>query len=156
MSEEKIIILARPHPFIAKHMKEFLIDQGYTPFPIQAPEDLGNITNTQNVKGAIISTSLTSASGESYVDDFNHLRDKFPELPIMFATLGNIEDMLKPVTHSITAIDGDANVVEVNSANVDHSGLGSKNTYFLVHKDGVANEDAMPVTAKIMAKHFHA
>lgn len=156
MTDENIVILARPHPFIAQHMKKFLVDLGYTPFPIQGPDDLKNLTNTQAIKGAIISTSLTSESGESYVDDFKHLREKFPDLPIMFATLGKIDDMLKPVSHAIAAEAAGAKVIEVNADNLNHPGLGTKDIFLLVHKDGVANADTIPVTAQMLAKHFRA
>ena len=154
MNGTRYVVLARPHPFIAEHMKKFLSEQGYTPLPIQQITELEGLAAQGTVVGAVISTSLTSVSGESYVDDFRHLRDKYPDMRVMFATLGNPEDMLRPIARAISSDSLDAHVLEVKAANQHDPSIGAKDTFLLVHKNCVAKPESIRMTAAMVGRHF--
>lgn len=154
MGGNKYVVLARPHPFIAEHMKKFLSEQGYTPLPILQITELEGLAAQGTVVGAVISTSLTSLSGESYVDDFRHLRDKYPDIRVMFATLDHPEDMLIPIARAISSDSLDAHVLEVKASNEQHPSIGARDTFLLVHKDCVAKPESIRMTAAMVGRHF--
>ena len=154
MSGNKYVVLARPHPFIAEHMKKILTEQGYTPVPIQQVTELEELAAQGTVVGAVISTSITSVSGESYVDDFRHLRDMYPDLRVMFATLAKPEDLLQPIARAISSDTLNANVLEINSANQQHPSIGARDTFLLLHEDCVAKPESIRMTAAMVGRHF--
>jgi hypothetical protein len=135
-------------------MKKFLVDQGFTPLPIVDLSDLGHVGDDGVVRGAVISTSLTATQGESYADVFRHIRKEYPGLPVIFATMGNPDDMIGPIGNALSSESLKAEVLEVKSANRDHPSLGKENTFLLVHKNCVAKPEAIEMTAGMIAKHF--
>ncbi len=153
MADDKIVILARPHPFIAEHMKKFLIDKGYTPHPITEIHELDQL-DASTMKGIVISTSVVSSIGDSYLDVFQGIRAKYADMPIIFATLGQIEDMIKPISHAISTETDPAKVVVVSPATVGDPSLGTKNTFMLVHKNDLIEPESIKMTSRMIDAHF--
>ncbi len=153
MPDSNIVILARPHPFIAKHMTKFLTDNGYTPHPIKHTKELALLPPDQ-VKGAVISTSVISDVEEGYEDVFHKIRDRYPGLPIMFATLGNPADMILPLERALGSNDFSPTVVEVKFEAVQDRRLGNEDLIVLIHKNCLTTEKGLDMTAKMVKSHF--
>ncbi|MCH8837398.1 MAG: hypothetical protein IIA60_06300 [Candidatus Marinimicrobia bacterium] len=150
---DNIVILARPHPFIARHMKKFLEEHGYRPLPIKALSELDAVPAGE-VKAAVISTSLVSDVEESYADVFNQIRSKFPDLPVLFATLGNPDDMIGPIAHSLASVDLKPNVLEVKLESVADRRLGQADTFILVHKNCLTTDKGIDMLTKMFKAHL--
>lgn len=150
---ENIVILARPHPFIARHMKKFLEDHGYRPLPIKALSELDAVP-VGDVKAAVISTSLISDVEGSYADVFNEIRSKFPDLPVLFATMGNPDDMIGPITNTLASDDLKPLVVEVKFESVADRRLGQTDTFILIHKNCLTTDKGIDMLSKMFRSHL--
>ena len=150
---ENIVLLARPHPFIARHMKKFLEDNGYRPLPIADLSELDTVP-VGDVKAAVISTSLVSDVEDSYADVFNEIRSKFPQLPVLFATLGNPEDMIGLITHTLESDDLKPQVLEVKFESVADRRLGKADTFVLIHKNCLTTDKGINMLTKMFKSHL--
>lgn len=106
------------------------------------------------MKGTVISTSVVSSAGDSYLDVFQGIRAKYPDMPIIFATLGRIEDMIKPISHAISTETDPAKVIVVSPATAGDPSLGTKNTFMLVHKNDLIEPERIKLASKMIDAHF--
>lgn len=152
MPDENLVILARPHPFIADDMKALLSRNGYTPMAIA---DL-NIIKTlprETIKGAVISTSVV-AEGGNIEKVFEKVRRKLPGIPIVFATLLEPDHAISLLKADLAAYFDAPEFIPINSLSIDHAALGTANGYVVIHKDQIADAIASRYADRIIPKHF--
>lgn len=147
------VLLARPHPFIAEHMKKFLTEHGYTPTPLHDLAELKNY-KAEAIKGAIISTSVVSDIEGTYIDVLKAIRNEYPNVPVMLATLGKPSDMMGPISRSLKEISPDAELLEVAPNNTSAPGLGTTGTYVLLHKNCLTSPEGIVMATKMTQSHF--
>src|SRR5438552_2276016 len=124
----KIVILGRPHPMIVESMKEFMKRNGYEPFPLSKIGDLKNIPHTGKIHGAVISTAVESVVKESYIEVFQEIRKLYPEIPVLFATIGKVEGMAKILSMTLSKIVPDS-ILHIAAQNIQLNNLNLKNTF---------------------------
>ena len=94
----KIVLLARPHPFIVAEMKPYLEQAGYISHKLENLSDLG--AQAKSAAGAVVSLALSSSVGESAEEIFKLLRKDAPHVPVLFAamlTLDRSQNSLKRI-----------------------------------------------------------
>lgn len=153
MAAGNTVLLARPHPFIAEHMKKFLTENGYTPTPLHDLVELKNY-KAEGIKGAVISTSVVSDIEGTYIDVLKAIRDEYPNVPVMLATLGKPADMMGSISRSLREISADAELLEVATNNISAPGLGTTSTYVLIHKNCLTSPEGIVLATKMTQSHF--
>ena len=149
MAEKNKVLLARPNPFIVDEMKGFLENCGYEPVPIKDLNELGGFPEDE-VAGAVVSTTVISSVHESAEGVVEALRQRFPSIPVTFASMlaeEDIEDMLK---HKLEKVSSSPNVLSVKKGLLDHT-LGAPDTFLVVTQDDLKDQ---ALAGKIIEKQF--
>ena len=149
----KKVILARPHPFIVKEMKEFLITKGYEPVGIENLKDLDTI-EAADVAGAIVSTSVVSNVAESPHDVIVSLREHVPGVPVAFASLVEFKMIKESLLHALAGVVDNPKVEGMDDKAYNDSSLGSKSTFVVIHKDDFTDDKKRFIADKVIGKHF--
>lgn len=152
MSNEKLVILARPHPFIADSMKALLSRNGYTPMAI---EDF-NIIETlprEAIMGAVISTSVV-AEGGNIEEIFGKVRHMLPEVPIVFATLLETDQAISMLSAELAACMGAPKFIPISALSADEPALGTADGYVIIRKDQIDDPIAAQNADRIVRRHF--
>ena len=89
-----------------------------------------------------------------YADVFNEIRSKFPDLPVLFATLGNPDDMIGPITNTLASDDLKPLVVEVKFESVADRRLGQTDTFILIHKNCLTTDKGIDMLSKMFRSHL--
>lgn len=103
MTVEKRVLLARPHAFIVNEMRPFLVAAGYLPQRVENLEQLG-AELARPLRGAVISTAVTSAVGADAATVFRLVREKAPRLPVIFAGMADLETMKVTAERAVRAL----------------------------------------------------
>ncbi len=149
----KIIILGRPHPMIVESMKEFMERNGYEPFAISKIQDLKNIPHTGKVHGAVISTAVKSVVKESYIEVFQEIRKLYPDLPVLFATIGNAESMAKILSLTLSKIIKDS-VLYIADHNTQLNNLNLKKTFLIINRENINAPEYKEISDNILKTFF--
>jgi len=144
------VLLARPSPFIVDSMKEFLKQVSFASDPISTINDLVS-RNLNEYRAAIISTAVNSPIQESYADVYAILREKAPDLPIIFATLGNVDNMSQYIVRTVEAVTGGK--AELIRADRPREAGEAPEKVFLIHKENIETPEAREETAEALS-HF--
>jgi predicted RND superfamily exporter protein len=92
--------LARPNQIIVNYMRSLVLKTGCDPHPIQDLEEIYKIE--ESLIGAIvISTSVSSVVKQDYLEVLKEVLDKFPNKPVVLATLSSAESLEKVVSRSL-------------------------------------------------------
>jgi len=129
MSNLPRVLLARPHAFIVNEMRPFLTEAGYASVRIDSLEQL-----TQELrlpaKGAIISTAVSSSLGADPATVFRHVRERNPNMPVVFAGMADFTTMQLTVKRAVKDLCPNAQIVGV--AGFRLSRLSDRTSTFLV------------------------
>jgi len=149
---EKNVLLARPHPFIVADMKAFLTRNGYVPNPLSSLDQLSGLKGS--IKGAVISTSVTSSVSESTEDVIKGIRAKFPHVPIVLATLIEFDAVVKTMERSIiTALPG-AKLLPVAAASEAQPALGKDKGLLVIRRGDLIDKTLSSIADRLLLRHF--
>jgi hypothetical protein len=150
MSEHRIL-LARPHPFIATSMKSLLGKLGYAAMPLASLDELDNINATE-VRGAVISTSITAAEPEENVLRAVHKLSR--QLPVVIATLLDFELTRKKLEPAFSPLVPSPLFVPIAPDTRRHADLGKGHLFVVVHKNDLDDPSRAHLTGEILTAHF--
>jgi hypothetical protein len=151
MSDQRRILLARPHPFIAGSMKGLLEKQGYTATPLTTLDELDKVS-AAGVNGAVISTSITAAEPAENVLRAVHRLSR--HLPVVIATLLDFEMTRKKLAPVFAPLVPSPMFVPVTHATLSHRDLGKGNLFVVVHKTDLEDPARLGLTGQILSGHF--
>lgn len=153
MSTEKIVLMARPHPFIMEPMSEFIQRNGYIPRSLTNLDELKRVAMVA-VQGAVISLATVATIQESYLQVLQEIRKMFPKLPVVFATMGDAEQMAVSLTAIISTHIPGSTIVTIQSAETSIETLGSAATFLLVHLDDLKTPARAVKVDRLLQAHF--
>lgn len=149
----KIVLVARPHPFIVNEIRPFLEQSGYT---VSKPESVADIAPlARGSKAAVISLALSSPIAATPDEVVKAIRRESPRIPLLFASLlplnqvrQTLERIAKDAGSPVTILG----ISEVNDANQRF--LGSPQTYFYISKDDLTDPALQQRTRSLIVRHF--
>lgn len=152
INDKNIVILARPHSIIVDTIKNYLVRNNYTTHSLKTLSEINEINYLDKVKGVVISTAVNSEVKESYIETFSEIRKKLPNVPIIFTTVVNNENMSKLISLTISRIIENFKIFKINNESLLDNSLGSISSFVLVSKEEI---DTKPEIANnILKKHF--
>lgn len=130
-SGNSVVLMARPHPFVATAMRDLLKTLGCTPL---GPD--GERAGTVPV-GVIISLALQSSVRESAVDVFARVRATYRRSPVVFVSLADTSSIIAGLERSLQVVQGPPRIVTLNDSDV-----GAPGTALFLTKPDIENEPA--------------
>jgi len=100
MSNQRRVLLARPHAFIVNEMRPFLVDAGFAPVRIESVEQLAQELRMP-AQGAVISTAVTSSLDADAATVFRQVRERSPNMPVVFAGMADFATMEATVKRAV-------------------------------------------------------
>ena len=149
---EKNVLLARPHPFIVADMKAFLTRNGYVPNPLSSLDQLSG--HKGSIKGAVISTSVTSSVSESTEDVIKAIRTRYAHVPIVLATLIEFDAVVKTMERSITTALPGAKLLPVAAASEAQPALGKDNGLLVIRRGDLIDKTLSSIADRLLLRHF--
>lgn len=153
MSNEMKVLLARPNSAIVKDMRAALERNGFTPFSVETLEKIKTI-NRAGLKGVIISTSVVSTIKEPFYETFVVIRNRFPDIPVLFTTQAESDRMAPLVQSALKTVAPETIVHNFSPDLLNPSMLGSKESVVLISKNDLINPDATPWVDGLLKKLF--
>jgi hypothetical protein len=148
----KRILLARPNSFIVDEMKRLIADSGYTPTPINDLEELMQY-DTAEIGGAVISTAFSSTVKEDYHEVVKAVIEKFTGIPVMLATLIDVEAIRKAIDLKFEAIGLDFEMHSMEMAGAKGM-LTPRKDMIIIQKNDIADEAVYARTLKTVKQFF--
>ena len=148
----KMILLARPHPFIVSGMKPFLEGSSYSPKRLERFSDLpAEITGAS---GAIISLAVDSSIKESIEQVYAEIRRVSPAMPVLFAGMLDFAAMKGDLRRLAKSEGIEAALLGIDAESESHPGLGKPNTFLYISNGDLANPDRSKLAGRIVRRHF--
>jgi AmiR/NasT family two-component response regulator len=150
MAIEKRVLLARPHAFIVSQMRPFLLDAGYTPVGVQDLVELDDQLVTP-LKGAIISTAVTSTIDADASAVFRMVRQKQPRLPIVFAGMADAATMKVVAERAVAEMVSGPIVVGPGGY---RAGADRSSTFLILRKDDLLSAASIELATRALRSHL--
>ena len=148
----KMILLARPHPFIVTGMKPFLEGNGYSPKKLENFSDMR--AGIAGALGAIISLAVESSIKETMEQVYAEIRRVSPALPVLFAGMLDFAAMKGPMRRLAISEGIEAELLGMDAESENHPGLCKPNTFLYISNGDLANPDRRKLAARIVRRHF--
>ena len=152
MSAEKPVLLARPHAFIVNEMRPFLEGAGYTPQRLESLDQLAAAL-ARPLRGAIISTAVTSSVNADAATVFQRVRAAAPRLPIVFAGMADWETMRTTAERAVKAIVPSPSIQSPQSYRPAGS-LDRDSTFLVLRKDDLIDAVLRESALRALRAHF--
>jgi len=150
MAAEKRVLLARPHAFIVNQMRPFLLDAGYEAV---GARDLDHLRSAlaSSLRGAIISTAVTSTVEADAAAVFRLVRERQPRLPVVFAGMADAATMRITAERAVKDL-----VAQPALAGPDEyrPGADRQSTFLILRKDDLLDAAAVERAARALRSHF--
>lgn len=150
LTQRPIVLLARPHPMIVTEMRRFLEENDYEPLPLsellEKPRE-----DPRAITGGVISTSLTSKVREPVEEVARRLREWYPDLPLVFATIGERQVMARALARKLRSAIGTLGVLDALEVRESDERLGRPDHVLLLHRDDLvvsAGSSEIPLVVK--------
>ena len=148
MSDEKYVVLGRPHPFIVDAMKTFLKSAGYTPKPMADESELNSLP-LNSVHGLVVSTSMTTNISEIE----QKIRAVKSNLPVLVETLLDAQKAKPLVEPIVKAISSNAKLYSLADYVSHQAHLGTADAFLVLNKDELSGEQQKQAIRAIQ-QHF--
>ena len=123
----KIVVLARPHPFIATEMRPLLENLGYQ---TKKPELLVDLDSMGRMAaGAVVSLAISSPIGETAEAVVRRLGAASDKLPLIFTSMLPFEQARQNLVRIAQAIQMSVTVLGVEDAMANASKLGKREAF---------------------------
>jgi hypothetical protein len=152
MEDKYTIVLARPHPKISEYMSSSIIESGFNPYKIESEDSFHNI-DISNVRGFVISTSITSSIKEKPVDLYIRLKNIYPDIPILFTTTGDKNTIGKVLSLSLKLHLKNSEVLFSDIENYNY--IESKKIDFLLLSINDFNSNHKNIIPNVLRKFFN-
>lgn len=151
----KTVIIARPHQMIVENVKTYLKRNNYSPFRLEALSDLNKLEASDKIHGAIISTAVTSVVKESYQEVFIEVRNRYPNLPIIFTTIVNLEAMSELLKQSFIKVIPDINFFYLNEEALRKNTFNPDKNFLLVDNKSLTDSKNTTLANEILNSYFN-
>jgi hypothetical protein len=148
----KSVLLARPHPLIVEHMREFVERLGFQPVPIAAVDEIAK-TPSRGLAGVVISTTVKSVVTATYAEVLHIVRTHHPNVPVLFATLADPRSIAANLEALVQRM-GAGRVALTREIATDDRQLGHRDYYLLATKAEIAGASKTSHAGRIVARHF--
>jgi hypothetical protein len=111
-----VVLMARPHPFVATAMRDLLATLGCT--PIAPDSERVGITPV----GVVISLALQSSVRESAVEVYERIRATYRRSPVVFVSLADTATILAGLERSLKNLPSPPHVVTLDDTTVGTPG----------------------------------
>jgi len=98
------VVLARPHRLIIGPMQNILRRNGFSPIAINKGSELNTLEKDQ-IAAAVISTAVVSPVSLSYEQVYARVRNAFGSLPVLFATMMDVDIACKVIARETQKTD---------------------------------------------------
>lgn len=152
LAQRPVVLLARPHPMIVTEMRSFLDENGYEPLPLS---NLAERPETQGrpIAAGVISTSLTSQVREPVEEVALRLREWYPDLPLVIATIAERQMIARAVARKLCDAVGTVAVLDVLEVSPADARLGSPEHVLLLHRSDLSGERSAEVGG-VLRRHL--
>ena len=133
----KMVLLARPHPFIVNEMKPMLEQSGYRVSKPSSLDGVGGMVNES--AAAVISLALVSDMTESAEEVLGVMLRKKPTLPIVFASMLAFDRAVPAISQMAKHMGINAKVIGITSPAKVTAGTDSNKTFFYLSKDNLSD-----------------
>lgn len=141
------IILARPHPLIVDHMRDFLSANGYLSTMLDDLAELHSLAASRPA-GIVVSTSaVVSDSKMLFRDVLNLVRSLFPATPMLIPTLVPVDRLRQTFS--------DLNLLSVEACTPALADLGSPGCLLVAQRDDFIDPARQAHAGAIIRMHFH-
>lgn len=150
MAFEKRILLARPHAFIVNQMRPFLVDAGYVGV---GARDLDHLRAElgSSLKGAIISTAVTSTVDADAAAVLRLVREMQPNLPVVFAGMADAATMRSTAERAVKGLVPSP----VFAGPADYrAGMNRSTSFLILRKDDLLNAVSIELATRALRSHF--
>lgn len=136
-------------------MQKFLGESGYEPLPLAALTERPDAEQHQ-VAGGVISTSLTSRIHEPVEEVALRLREWYPGLPLVIATIAERKVMGRAVARKLHAALGTAGILDAREVGPRDERLGRSDHVLLLHRADLSAENGSPDVMLVLRRHLAA
>jgi hypothetical protein len=152
MSIDKRVLLARPHAFIVSEMGPFLAQAGYSAVRLNS---LGSLPQelSRPLRGAIISTAVTSSVDADAATLFRLIREHSPGLPVVFAGMADA-DTMKAVTERAVKGLVQTPVITGPQGYRSASAADRASVFLVLRKEDLASGLSHDAAVKALRAHF--
>lgn len=142
------VLLARPHPLIVDHMRDFLTANGFLPTTLEDMDALSALAGSQPA-GIVVSTSaVVSDSKLLFRDVLKLVRSLFPETPILIPTLVSAEKLQQTFS--------DLDLMAVEACTPAYPGLGSPECLLVAQRDDFIDPVRQAHAGAVVRMHFRS
>ncbi|MBI2837315.1 MAG: hypothetical protein HYX75_03315 [Acidobacteria bacterium] len=147
------ILLARTHPFMVDVVRPFLTANGWSPEALADLADLARI-GTRGYAGSIISTAPHGSVRQTYLQVFEALRGRYPNLPVAFTTLVDWDSIEHALRLQLSVSMAKPEILPVLAGTLASPALGSPTGILVIRKEDLTDPSAAGLTAQILRRHF--
>lgn len=152
MSSRKKVLLARPSVFIVNEMKPFIEMADFEPRPLKDLATLPNLPGNE-IAGTVISTAINSDVKESLLDVTLKVREHFPKMPLVFATLVEFEHLKKSLELKFADFPVDFEFLSLQMAKIRPL-LYPEKQVIVLHKDDIDSDSKRREAAQTIRRFF--
>lgn len=152
MAVEKRVLLARPHAFIVNQMRPFLLEAGYTPVGATSLEHLAQELGGA-LRGAIISTAISSTVDADAPTVFRLMRERQPRLPVVFAGMADAATMRLSAERAVKGLVS-APVIALAQDYQAVAAQDRASSFLTLRKDDLLGGPAQEVALRALRSHF--
>lgn len=145
-------LIARPHPFIVSAMKPFLEEIGFATLKLDRISELA--AQAPRATGAVISLALSSPIPESAEEVFSQLRRVSPRMPVLFASMLDVNQASGALEQIAKHHGFPASVMSANSPSTAWTSLGKQETFLYLSKEDLEVKDRRAILAQMVRRHF--
>jgi hypothetical protein len=154
MAQTQRVLLARPHAFIVDEMKPFLLECGYTPVKVSSIDELASVLADPaqaTLNGAVISTAVSSSIGADAATVFARLRERAPNLPVMFAGMADVATIRTTAGRAVGPVLSDAAFHEAAAWPLR---FDRRREFLVLRKEDLTSADARQRAARALRSLF--
>ena len=146
------VIMGRPHPLIVQSMRFVLKETGYQPVSYRQMNHLAS----DSVVGTVVSTSVTNDQSMTFDQVLNAIRGRFPNIPLVVATIMNIDFAATMVEKIFIEHEIQDSVVKLSQWNSAPRALPghAEARALLVHRDELEASESRTTFQKAIHQHF--
>lgn len=152
MNTEKPVLLARPHAFIVNEMRPFLLAAGYAPQRLESLAQL-DAALASPLRGAIISTAVTSSIDADAATVFRLIRGKAPKLPVVFAGMADLDTVITTAERAVKALVPTPSFASPKTYRAPGPG-DRASTFLVLRKEDLAPGALQEAATRALRAHF--
>lgn len=159
MAKGNVVLLLRPDPFFVEHMKKALSRAGYTPYVMEYVTEL-NSFEVEKVRGVVISAvedktmSLLGGNKNTPSDVLLKVRERMPDVPVVFACLQDVKELIVSVGKAIKGLDAENTLLPFSPKTIEDPRVGTSKGFLFVQRDDLSKPSHEKLINAVLKKQF--